>query len=91
MDEQNKRICPKCGSNNTTVQIVNKVMIKNKHHGLFWWLIIGWWFVPIMWMIFTIPKILIKLFGLGHKKYKTINKEMQKVICQNCGHSWKVK
>lgn len=83
--------CPKCGSTNVNVQIVNKVILKNKHHGIAWWIFIGWWFVPCMWLIFTVPKILIKLFGLGHKRYKTVNKEQTKAVCQNCGYSWEIK
>ena len=27
--------CPKCGSNNVNVQIINEQTLKNAHHGLF--------------------------------------------------------
>lgn len=83
--------CPKCGSTNVNIQVVNEVILKNKHHSIIWWICVGWWWVPIMWLIFTVPKIFIKLFGLGHKNYKTINKEHTKAVCQNCGYSWEIK
>lgn len=89
--------CPKCKSKNVNIQMVedgsigtSKTKITKKHHGLFYWLFIGWW----IWFfkIFLLPfKIL-----FGSKKTigkattvtasKTINKKM--AICQNCGHSW---
>lgn len=85
-----ERVCPKCGSTNINLQVVNKVTLKNKHHGVFWWICIGWWYVPFMWLVFTVPKLIIKLFGLGHKKYKTVNKEEMKAVCQSCGYSWEI-
>lgn len=89
--EENIKVCPNCGSSNTTIQIVNDVIIKTKHHSIFWWILIGWWFVSLMWMIFTIPKIFIKLFGLGHKNIKSKNITKKKVVCQDCGNFWDIK
>lgn len=34
--------CPKCGSENVNVQVVNEVELKNKHHSVIWWICIGW-------------------------------------------------
>ena len=34
-------ICPKCGSENVKVQVINEVHMKNVHHGCLWWLIIA--------------------------------------------------
>ncbi len=81
--------CPKCGSENVNVQTVNEVKIKDKHHGIIWWFCIGWWWVPIKWLLFTLPALIFKIFG--HKKQKVINKTKTVCICQNCGHSWNVK
>ena len=82
--------CPNCGSNNVTIQVVNESILKNKHHSFLWWICIGWWFVPMMWFIFFIPKIFIKLFGLGHKKQKIINKTVKKAVCQQCTNVFNV-
>lgn len=79
--------CSKCGSENVTIQITNEVKLKNKHHGIIWWLCVGWWWIPIKWLFFTFPALIIALFG--HKKQKVVNKQIKTAICQNCGYSWK--
>lgn len=78
--------CPKCGSNNVKVQVINEVYMKNVHHGCLWWLIIGWWWLPVKWFVFTIPAIIFKIFG--HKKQKAINKQRTICVCQSCGHNF---
>ena len=55
-------ICPKCGSQNVAIQVVNEVKLKNAHHGCLWWLIIGWWWIPIKWIFLTFPALLAKIF-----------------------------
>lgn len=81
-------VCPKCKSENVNVQVVNKVTIKDKHHGILWWLIIGFWWVPVKWLFFTLPALLFKIFG--GKKKKVVNKEITKCICQSCGYNWNI-
>lgn len=78
--------CPKCGSENVRVDVVNEVYLKDAHHGCLWWLIIGCWWVPVKWLFFTVPAILFKIFG--HKKQKTVNKQKTICICQSCGHKF---
>ena len=41
--------CPKCKSDNVNVQVVDETdtRIVAKHHGIIWWILIGWWWVPI--------------------------------------------
>ena len=77
--------CPKCGSENVTIQAVSYV--KNKHNGCLWWACIGWWWIFVKWLIFTVPALFVKIFGKG-KGVKTTIK--QKAVCQNCGHMWNV-
>lgn len=79
-------ICPVCNSENVKVQVINKVKIKNCHHGCLWWLIIGCWWVPFKWLFLTIPAILFKIFG--HKKQKVINRQTTVCVCQSCGHTF---
>jgi len=78
-------VCSKCGSNNVNVQAVTRV--KSKKHGLLYWMFIGCWLEPIMWLIFTLPWLFIKIF----KPKKVTSKVQKMAICQECGHSWKVK
>lgn len=79
-------ICPKCGSGNVNVQVVG--ITKSKGKGCMYWLFIGWWLETILWLCLTIPMLFAKLFG-GGKKVKT--KVQSHAVCQNCGHSWKVR
>lgn len=78
--------CPKCGSENVQIQVVNEVKLKNKHHGFFWWLCVGWWWIPCKWLFLTLPALIFKIFG--HKKQKAVNKKKKVCICQQCGHQW---
>ena len=66
--------CPVCGSENVNVQIVTETELKNKHHGVFWWL------------CFTIPALIIKIFAPKKQKLKQHHKSIR--VCQNCGHKW---
>lgn len=81
--------CSKCGSNNISVQIVNTQKLVTSHHGVIWWLCIGWMWIPIKWIIFTLPALIFKIFGIG-KKHKIKNIQKKVFICQNCGHTWNV-
>ena len=100
--EEQKVVCPRCGSGNITFTreqsgsiggAQNKVVItKDKSHGCLWWCCIGWWLAPC--------KALLNLCTLGLFKKKNrggINLGAQKsfnhtvAVCQNCGNSWKVK
>lgn len=78
--------CPICGNENVNVQIVTETELKNKHHGVVWWLCIGWWWVPIWWLCFTIPALIIKIFAPKKQKLKQHHKSIR--VCQNCGHKW---
>lgn len=80
--------CPKCNSENVSVQITNEVKLKNKGHNILYYIFVWWWWVWIKWLIFTLPALLLSLFG--HKKQKVVNKEVKNCVCQNCGYSWKI-
>lgn len=80
-------VCPKCGSNNVNVQMMQDIKIKNKHHGILWWVFVGWWWLPIKWLIFTLPALIVKIFG--HKRTKVVTKKYSMCVCQDCGYNWK--
>ncbi len=79
-------VCPKCNSNNVNTNVINEVTLKNQHHGIIWWLFVGWWWVPIKWIVFTLPALIVALFG--HKKQKAVNKQKTVCVCQECGYRW---
>lgn len=81
--------CPKCGSTNTTVQVVNESKLVTKHHGVIWWLLVGWWWILIKWLFLTVPALFAAIFIGKRNKIKNITKK--KVVCQNCGNTWDIK
>lgn len=84
--------CPKCGSESVTTQIVSDVSVKNQHHGFLWWLCVGWWWLPIKWLVFTVPAIFIWILKIcGVRKKKVISKQRTVCVCQSCGHTWDLK
>lgn len=77
-------ICPKCKSDNVNIQAVS--VMKNKNKGCMYWLIVGWWLQPILWLFFTLPMLIVGLFG----RKKTQTKIHSEAICQSCGNRWKI-
>lgn len=82
--------CPKCKSNNISIQVLNSVELVKKHNSFLWWITIGWLWVLFKWIFFTLPALISKIFGIG-KKYKTKNIETKKAVCQNCGYTWNIR
>ena len=80
--------CPKCNSENVNIQITNEVKLINAHHGIIWWLFIGWWWIFVKWLIFTVPALIFKIFGAKNKKAKNIQHKM--AVCQSCGNTWEI-
>lgn len=78
--------CPICNSTNVNVQVVNQAQLVNKHHSIWWWILVGWWWIFIKWLVFTVPALLIKVFGKKKQKIKNTTKSVH--VCQNCGHTW---
>lgn len=79
--------CPRCESENVQVQVINEVHLKNQHYGCLWWLLIGIWWVPLKWLVFTPIAIIIKIFG--HKGQRAFNRSKSMCVCQDCGYSWR--
>lgn len=80
--------CLKCGSENVSVQVVTETELKEKKHGVIWWVCVGWWWIPIKWLVFTLPALIIAIFK--PKKYKTKTHTKKMAVCNNCGKSWNV-
>jgi len=76
-------ICPKCGSDKVTVQIVQtSSKTKSKGNGCLWSL--GRWTLIIctlgLWL----------LVGKRKGAHKTTIQNEKQCLCQNCGNSWKI-
>jgi hypothetical protein len=85
---QPKILCPKCQSDNISIQAIPIFGTKNR--SFFWWIyfiLIGWVVELLMWFFLTIPMFLIRI---SHRKgIKTTVRSMG--ICQNCGNVWEIK
>lgn len=86
--QQSHIACPRCHSTNVNVQVINNVQLKDKHHGWAWWIFVGWWWLPIKWLVFTLPALIVKL--IKPKKQKIVNTVHSIAVCQSCGHQWRV-
>ena len=71
--------CVKCGSENVNVQVVTEATLKEKKHGALYWLFIGWWLKPLLWLFLTFPMIIITIFK--PKKYTAQTKTKKVVLC----------
>lgn len=81
--------CTKCQSENVKIDVTTETHLKQKHHGIAYWIFIGWWLQPILWFAWTVPMLIISIFK--PKSYKTESKTRKIAICQDCGYSWDVK
>lgn len=81
-------VCKKCGSENVIVQVVSETEVKEKKHGALYWICIGWWLKPILWLFLTVPMLIIAIFK--PKKYETKVHTKKVAVCNNCGKSWNV-
>jgi DNA-directed RNA polymerase subunit RPC12/RpoP len=71
--------CPRCGSDNVTVQAITEV--KTKRRGCLGWL---------LWIILAICTLGLILIIPLITNSKTKSKTHSEAVCQNCGHRWKV-
>lgn len=81
-------ICPKCGSENTRIELVNKVFIKKKRNWVYWVCCL-WAYDIFLWILFFLPRLIIQL--LKGRSYKTVNKTEKHLICNDCGLNKKIK
>lgn len=80
--------CPKCGSENTKVELINKVKVKRKKNW-FYWICFIWVYDLFLWVFFFLPRLILQLFK--GKSYTTKNKTEKHLICNNCGYTGKIK
>jgi DNA-directed RNA polymerase subunit M/transcription elongation factor TFIIS len=74
--------CPKCGSENVSVQVVTEQ--RTKHKGCLYWAFIGWWLECLLWLFLTLPRLLIAIFA--PKRTKSVQRTV--CVCQSCGNRW---
>ncbi|NLG57957.1 MAG: hypothetical protein GX540_06065, partial [Clostridiales bacterium] len=50
-----RNTCPRCGG---TMNFQATTYAKNRsRHGPVYWLLIGWWLHPVLWIVFTLPML----------------------------------
>ncbi len=76
--------CPKCNSGNVIVQVASETKSEKQKHSFLWWLLIGWWLELVLWIVLSIPRLLIALFVPEKQRIITTHKSM--AVCQNCGN-----
>ena len=81
-------ICPKCGSEDTRIELVNNVSLKKKKNWIYW--LCGLWILYLLlWIGFFLFRLIIKI--LKKPSYKVKNKAEKYLICNHCGYSEKIK
>ena len=71
------------------MQVVTIHQLRNRHHSVLYWVLVGWWLQPLLWIFFSIPMLMIRLFAPRDKKLVAVHSSM--AVCQQCGQVWKVK
>lgn len=82
--------CPKCGGDNVNTQLVNEVKEVKKRKSFLYTITLGWIVFLIKWIVFTLPALVLKIFGISGNKTKLVSKTIAYSICQDCGHKWKI-
>lgn len=78
--------CPKCGSHDIACQMVTDTHTETRHHGLVWKILVGWWWLPLKWIFFTMPAACVRFLGNNRHKVETTSKRV--CVCQKCGYYW---
>lgn len=78
--------CKKCGSENVNVMADHTEKAKGRH-GIIYWLFVGWWLHPLMWLVATLPMFIWRIIR-PNRKTKTVTHTM--AVCQDCGYTWEV-
>lgn len=79
-------VCPACQSDRITVQVVTESQLERVRHGAIWWVLVGWWWVPVKWLFFMFPALIVKIFA--PKKQKIVSTHKSMFVCQSCGNMW---
>ena len=86
-------VCPRCGSQDVSVQVVNEqhiVDVQKKGHGLLWHMTVGLWMMPlrvIRWILMIPVRTIRWLLRIDRPK-DISNEAVAKCVCQSCGHVW---
>ena len=80
-------VCSKCGSSHVVVSASATEKSKARH-SVVYWLLVGWWLHPILWVVFTLPMLIWRLIN-PNKKTKTVITTT--AVCQACGNTWVIK
>ncbi len=75
-------VCPRCGG---VMNFQASSFAKNKsRHGCFYWLIIGWWLHPLLWIFLTLPMLIWRIIA-PNRKQRIVTVTV--AVCQHCGYT----
>lgn len=80
-------ICPRCGSENTRIELVTTSQLKRKRSWFYWLFFV--WIDILIWIGLFLPRLIIQL--LKGKSYKVTTKTEKHLICNSCGYDEKIK
>lgn len=79
-------VCPKCNNADVSVQVSTTEKSKGRH-SIVYWVFIGWWLHPLMWIFLTLPMLIWRLIRPNSNSRSVTHTN---AVCQTCGHTWKV-
>lgn len=77
-----RNICPRCGG--TMNFQASTYTLNRSRHGMLYWLVIGWWLHPLLWIFLTLPMLLWRVIAPNRRekvRTKTVG------VCQKCGYT----
>lgn len=80
-------VCKHCHSPYVVVTYSKEKKPKARH-GVLYWVLVGWWLHPILWVGFTVPMIIWRLI---RPNQKTREVGYASAVCQSCGKVWRVR
>ncbi len=76
------RVCPRCGG--TMNFQASTYALNRSRHGALYWMVIGWWLHPLLWLFLTLPMFVWRLIA-PNRRQKVRTKTV--AVCQNCGYT----
>lgn len=83
--ENEAKRCPVCGSEDVKFSVSVSEKAKARH-GVLYWIAIGWWLHPLMWLTLTLPMLIWRIIAPNRK---TKTKVHTHAVCQSCGYTWR--
>ena len=77
-------VCPECNSSDVVVSASATEKVRPRH-GVLYWLLVGWWLHPLLWLCATVPMLVWRVIRPNRKTETVL---CSHAACQRCGHTW---